>query len=122
MQNQPVDMKLVLLAQHLGGKVVTGDYNLNKVAQLNKVPVINLNDIAKALKPTFLPGETFDVKIVKIGEGENQGVGYLDDGTMIVIENGRDHLNELARVIVTRVLQNSAGQMIFSDYEKPTEA
>ena len=121
MQNQPVDMKLVLLAQHLGGKVVTGDYNLNKVAQLNKVPVINLNDIAKALKPTFLPGETFDVKIVKIGEGENQGVGYLDDGTMIVIENGRDHLNELARVIVTRVLQNSAGQMIFSDYEKPTE-
>ena len=122
MRNQPVDMKLVLLAQHLGGKVVTGDYNLNKVAQLNKVPVINLNDIAKALKPTFLPGETFDVKIVKIGEGENQGVGYLDDGTMIVIENGRDHLNELARVIVTRVLQNSAGQMIFSDYEKPTEA
>ena len=120
MQNQPVDMKLVLLAQHLGGKVVTGDYNLNKVAQLNKVPVINLNDIAKALKPTFLPGETFDVKIVKIGEGENQGIGYLDDGTMIVIENGRDHLNELARVIVTRVLQNSAGQMIFSDYEKPT--
>jgi uncharacterized protein YacL len=122
LENQPVDMKLVLLAQHLGGKIVTGDYNLNKVAQLNKVPVINLNDIAKALKPTFLPGEMFDVKIVKAGEGDNQGVGYLDDGTMIVVENGRDHVDDMARVSVTRVLQTSAGQMIFTDYEEPAES
>ena len=122
MLNQPVDMKLVLLAQHLGGKIVTGDYNLNKVAQLNDVPVINLNDIAKALKPTFLPGEIFEVKIVKPGEGEQQGIGYLDDGTMIVVENGRDRVNEMARVSVTRVLQTSAGQMIFTDYEEPSDA
>lgn len=118
MVNQPVDMKLVLLAKHLGGKIMTGDYNLNKVAQLHDVAVINLNDISKALKPAFLPGENFQVKVVKQGEGEDQGVGYLDDGTMIVVEGGRSHLHELVRVSVTRVLQTSAGQMIFTSYEE----
>ena len=90
----PVDMKLVLLAKHLEGKIVTGDYNLNKIARLHNVPVINLNDVANALKPVFLPGEAFSVRIMKPGEAAGQGVGYLDDGTMIVVEGGRDHIGE----------------------------
>jgi uncharacterized protein YacL len=110
---QPVDMKLVLLAKHLEGKIVTGDYNLNKVAKLHNVEVINLNDIANALKPVFLPGERVQVRIVKPGEEAGQGVGYLDDGTMIVVEGGRDHLGKEVKVNVTSVLQTSAGRMIF---------
>ncbi len=90
---QPVDLKLVLLAKHLNGKVVTNDYNLNKVAKLHGVGVINLNDIANALKPVFLPGEAIEVRIVKPGEEAGQGVGYLDDGTMIVVEGGREHIH-----------------------------
>jgi len=117
MANQPVDMKLALLAKHLDGKLVTGDYNLNKIAQLHNVPVINLNDIANALKPTFLPGEEIEVHIVKPGEGETQGVGYLEDGTMIVVEGGRQYINQQIRVTVTSVLQTSAGRMIFGRYE-----
>ncbi len=117
MKGQPVDAKLVLLAKQLNGKVVTGDYNLNKIATLQDVPVINLNEIMNALRPVFLPGEEFTVKIVKEGEGESQGVGYLDDGTMIVIEGGRNHLQEMAIVSVTSVLQTSAGRMIFANYE-----
>jgi uncharacterized protein YacL len=115
--NQPVDMKLVLLAKHLEGKVVTGDYNLNKVAKIHNVEVINLNDLANALKPVFLPGENVQVRIVKPGEEAGQGVGYLDDGTMIVIEGGRDHINEDVRITVTSVLQTSAGRMIFGRFE-----
>lgn len=114
---QPVDMKLVLLAKHLEGKVVTGDYNLNKVAKLHNVEVINLNDLANALKPVFLPGENVQVRVVKAGEEPGQGVGYLDDGTMIVIEGGRDHINEEVQITVTSVLQTSAGRMIFGRYE-----
>ena len=120
MAGQPVDMKLVLLAKHLEGKVVTGDYNLNKIARLHNVPVVNLNDIANALKPVFLPGEMVDVKIVKPGEGHGQGVGYLDDGTMIVVEGGREHLNSIVRIAVTSVLQTSAGRMIFGRFESVT--
>ena len=114
---QPVDMKLVLLAKHLEGKVVTGDYNLNKVAKIHNVEVINLNDIANALKPVFLPGESLNVRVVKAGEEAGQGVGYLDDGTMIVIEGGREHINEEVNIAVTSVLQTSAGRMIFGRYE-----
>jgi uncharacterized protein YacL len=110
---QPVDMKLVLLAKHLEGKIVTGDYNLNKVARLHNVQVINLNDIANSLKPVFLPGETLNVRIVKPGEEVGQGVGYLDDGTMIVVEGGRDHVGKEVKINVTSVLQTSAGRMIF---------
>ena len=110
---QPVDMKLVLLAKHLGGKVVTGDYNLNKVARIHSVPVINLNDIANSLKPVYLPGESLEVRIAKAGEEPGQGVGYLDDGTMIVIEGGRERIGQLVKVSVTSVLQTSAGRMIF---------
>lgn len=117
MADQPVDMKLVLLARHLEGKLVTGDYNLNKVAKLHNVAVINLNDIANALKPVFLPGENLDVRIVKPGEENGQGVGYLDDGTMVVVEGGRPHLQQSVRIAVTSVLQTSAGRMIFGRFE-----
>ncbi|MCY2994113.1 MAG: TRAM domain-containing protein [Planctomycetota bacterium] len=117
MEGQSVDMKLVLLAKHMEGKVVTGDYNLNKVARLHNVPVINLNDIANSLKPVFLPGEKVEVRVVKVGEEAGQGVGYLDDGTMIVIENGRDHIGTTVGITVTSVLQTSAGRMIFGRFE-----
>jgi uncharacterized protein YacL len=117
MQNQPVDMKLVLLAKHLEGKLVTGDYNLNKVARLHNVQVLNLNDLANSLKPQFLPGEHVIVKVVKAGEEDGQGVGYLDDGTMIVIEAGRPYIGKSVQISVTSVLQTSAGRMIFGKYE-----
>ncbi len=110
---QPVDMKLVLLAKHLSGKVITNDYNLNKVAKLHGVGVINLNDVSNALKPVFLPGESIEVRIVKPGEEAGQGVGYLDDGTMVVVEGGREYVNRPVRVAVTSVLQTSAGRMVF---------
>ena len=110
---QAVDMKLVLLAKHLDGKIVTGDYNLNKVARLHNVQVINLNDISNSLKPVFLPGESLNVRIVKQGEEIGQGVGYLDDGTMIVVEGGRDYIGKEVKIAVTSVLQTSAGRMIF---------
>jgi len=113
---QPVDQKLVLLAKHLEGKVVTNDYNLNKVAKLHNVGVINLNDIANSLKPVFLPGETIAVRIVKVGEEASQGVGYLEDGTMVVIEGGRDHIGDQVSAVVTSVLQTSAGRMVFGRY------
>jgi len=120
MAGQPVDMKLVLLAKHLEGKVVTGDYNLNKVAKLQNVPVINLNDIANSLKPVYLPGEAFAVRIVKPGEELGQGIGYLDDGTMIVVEGGREHIGKEVKVSVTSVLQTSAGRMIFGRFAPGT--
>jgi len=119
--DHPVDMKLVMLAKHLEGKIVTNDYNLNKVAKLHGVGVINLNDIANSLKPVFLPGETIDVRIVKEGEEAGQGVGYLDDGTMVVVEGGRPHLGQDVAITVTSVLQTSAGRMVFGRYtgERP---
>ncbi len=118
MEGQPVDMKLLMLARHLEGKVVTGDFNLNKVAKLQNVPVINLNEIANSLKPVFLPGEAVKVKVVKAGEGPGQGVGYLDDGTMIVIEDGRSQIGNDVMITVTSMLQTSAGRMVFGKYEQ----
>jgi uncharacterized protein YacL len=115
---QPVDQKLVQLAKHLEGKVVTNDYNLNKVAKLHNVGVINLNDIANSLKQVFLPGEVVQVRIVKVGEEPGQGVGYLEDGTMVVIEGGRDHVGENVSATVTSVLQTSAGRMVFGRYDR----
>jgi uncharacterized protein YacL len=112
-----VDQRLVILAKHLGGKVVTNDYNLNKIAKLQGVDVINLNDLANALKPIVLPGESLTVKLIKRGEEPGQGVGYLDDGTMVVTEQGGHHLGEIVRIIVTSVLQTSAGRMIFGRME-----
>ncbi len=114
-----VDQKLVILAKSLGGKVVTNDYNLNKIAKLQGVDVINLNDLANALKPIVLPGEALTVKLIKRGEEPGQGVGYLDDGTMVVTEQGVHHLGEMVRLSVTSVLQTSAGRMIFGRLEPP---
>ena len=115
---QPVDQKLVLLAKSLEGKVVTNDYNLNKVAKLHNVGVINLNDIANSLKPVFLPGEPIEVRIIKAGEEPGQGVGYLEDGTMVVIEGGREHVGDQVAATVTSVLQTSAGRMVFGRYNR----
>jgi uncharacterized protein YacL len=117
MDGQPVDMKLLLLAKKLDGKIVTGDYNLNKVARLQNVQVINLNDIANSLKPVFLPGEKVIVRVVKPGEEAGQGIGYLDDGTMIVIEEGRNHVGKDVNITVTSMLQTSAGRMVFGKFE-----
>ncbi len=114
---QPVDMKLVILAKHLGGKLLTNDYNLNKVARLQGVVVVNLNDLANALKPVFLPGERIEVQIVKPGEESGQGIGYLDDGTMVVVEAGRDHIGKQVGITVTSVLQTSAGRMVFGRFD-----
>lgn len=108
-----VDEMLVDLALQLGGRVVTNDYNLNKIAQLRGVTVINVNDLANALKPVVLPGESLKVKVIKPGEEVGQGVGYLDDGTMVVAEGGRERIGEVVDLTVTSVLQTSAGRMIF---------
>lgn len=111
-----VDQKLISFALQNRGRVMTNDYNLNKVATLRGVDVINLNDLAKALRPVVLPGEHLHVKLVKTGEGPNQGVGYLDDGTMVVVEYGRSHLGQDVDLIVTSTLQTSAGRMIFGKF------
>jgi uncharacterized protein YacL len=115
--NQAVDLKLIALAKNLQGKLITNDYNLNKIAKLQGVPVINFNDLANALKPVFLPGEHIQVRIIKAGEEPGQGVGYLEDGTMVVIEGGREFINENINVAVTSVLQTSAGRMVFGRHE-----
>ncbi|MFZ5966822.1 MAG: PIN/TRAM domain-containing protein [Bacillota bacterium] len=109
-----VDIKLLKLAQFMGGKVVTNDYNLNKVAELQGVPVLNINELANAVKPVVLPGEEMVVQVIKEGKESGQGVAYLDDGTMIVVEGGRKHIGETMGVLVTSVLQTAAGRMIFA--------
>jgi uncharacterized protein YacL len=119
---QSVDMKLVLLAKQIDGKIVTGDYNLNKVAKLHNVDVINLNEIANALRPQYMPGESFQVRVVKPGEGHDQGVGYLDDGTMVVVEGGRDRIGSTVPVMVTTTYQTNAGRMIFTKIDEESRA
>lgn len=109
-----VDVKLLRLARDLRGAVLTNDYNLNKVAGVTGVPVLNINELAGALRPVVLPGEEMTVHIVREGREAGQGVGYLDDGTMVVIENGRRRVGETVEAEVTTVLQTSAGRMIFS--------
>lgn len=111
---QEVDSKLVRLAKQVNGKVVTNDFNLNKVCELQGVAVLNINDLANALKPVVLPGEELTVQVIKDGKEYNQGVAYLDDGTMIVIEGGREYIGGKLEVSVTSVLQTSAGRMIFA--------
>jgi uncharacterized protein YacL len=111
---EEVDSKLVRLAQQIGGHIITNDFNLNKVAQLQGVKVLNINDLANAVKPVVLPGEEMVVQVIKEGKEIGQGVGYLDDGTMIVIENGKKLMGETVKVVVTSVLQTSAGRMIFA--------
>ena len=109
-----VDSKLVRLAQKVGGKIITNDYNLNKVAQLRGVEVLNINDLSNAVKPVVIPGETMKVQVVRDGKEPGQGVAYLEDGTMIVIENGHRYLSRTISVEVTSALQTSAGRMIFA--------
>ncbi len=111
---QEVDSKLVKLAKVMNGVVVTNDYNLNKVCEFQKVPVLNINDLANAVKPIVLPGEEINVQVIKDGKEHNQGVAYLDDGTMIVVEEGKDFIGKQIDVLVTSVLQTSAGRMIFA--------
>lgn len=111
--NLSVDQRLVLLAKELGGRVVTNDFNLNKVASVQGVDVVNLNDVANSLKPRYLPGERVQIRIMKEGESPGQGVGYLDDGTMVVCEQAQHLVGKEIDVIVTSMLQSSAGRMIF---------
>lgn len=111
---QEVDSKLVKLAKVMNGIVVTNDFNLNKVCEFQKVPVLNINDLANAVKPIVLPGEELAVQVIKDGKEQNQGVAYLDDGTMIVVEEGKNYIGQNIEVVITSVLQTSAGRMIFA--------
>src|SRR6188508_553912 len=111
-----VDLKLIELARTLSGKIVTNDFNLNKVAQLRGVDVLNINELANALKPVVLPGEIMKVFILKEGKEYNQGVAYLDDGTMVVVDNARKMIGRTIDVVVTSVLQTTAGKMIFGRF------
>ena len=111
-----VDLKLIELARSLQGKIVTNDFNLNKVAQLRGVEVLNINELANSLKPVVLPGETMKVFILKEGKEYNQGVAYLDDGTMVVVDNARSMIGKTIDVVVTSVLQTTAGKMIFGRF------
>jgi uncharacterized protein YacL len=108
-----IDQRLVEVAKQLGGRVVTNDFNLNKVASVQGIDVINLNDVANALKPRYLPGERLRIKVIREGESQGQGVGYLDDGTMVVCEQANHLIGKEIDIIVTSVLQSSAGRMIF---------
>ena len=125
-QVRDVDLKLIELAKLGGGKIVTNDFNLNKVAQLQGVTVLNINDLANSLKPIVLPGEIMKVFVLKEGKEYNQGVGYLDDGTMVVVDNARKMINRTVDVTVTSVLQTTAGKMIFGKFDeraqRPSEA
>jgi len=112
-----VDDKLVMLAKKLRCPIVTNDYNLNRVAELQGVIVLNINELANAVKTVLLPGESMKVRIIQEGKELGQGVGYLDDGTMVVVENGRRHIDRTIEVVVTKVLQTSAGRMIFARLE-----
>jgi uncharacterized protein YacL len=113
-----VDAKLVTLARIRGSKIVTNDYSLNRVAKLQGVDVLNINELANAVKAVALPGEEMAINIVKEGKELHQGVGFLDDGTMVVVENGRDKKGELVGVEVTSVLQTAAGRMIFAKLKR----
>ncbi len=112
-----VDDKLVLTAKQMRSSIVTNDYNLNRVAQLQGVRVLNVNELANAVKALFLPGESIDIEIIQEGKEVGQGVGYLDDGTMVVVEDGKPHIGHQREVVVTKVLQTSAGRMLFARIE-----
>ncbi|MDH4257417.1 MAG: TRAM domain-containing protein [Candidatus Aminicenantes bacterium] len=113
-----VDSKLIELAKHMDGKIITNDFNLNKIAQLQGIPVLNINELANALKPVVLPGETIRVFILKEGKEKDQGVAYLDDGTMVVVDNSRRMIGQNIDITVTSVLQTTVGKMIFGRYNE----
>jgi uncharacterized protein YacL len=116
-----VDQMLVAMASSVSGRIVTNDFNLNKVAKVSGIEVINLNDLANALKPAFLPGETVEVTVIKLGQEGGQGVGYLEDGTMIVVEDGEKSIGQAVTITVTSVLPTSAGRIIFGRIEPLAE-
>jgi len=116
-----VDSKLIALAKSLQGKIVTNDYNLNKVAELQGIAVLNMNELAAALKPAILPGEQFSVRVVKEGKEHGQGIGYLDDGTMVVVDEARKLLGKTVDVVVTSLLQTTSGRMIFAKLKEAAE-
>lgn len=118
----PVDNRLVELTRALGGSLVTNDFNLSKVATLRDVPVLNLNDLAMCLRPVFLPGDYINVEMEKTGSQPGQGVGYLEDGTMVVVENGEDHIGQRIEAYVTQIHQSTAGRMIFAAIENEGRA
>ena len=120
-QIKEVDAKLVALARLMGAKIITNDFNLNKVAELQGVTVLNLNELANAVKPVVLPGERMNIFIAKEGKESSQGVGYLDDGTMVVVDNARRRINQQTDVIVTSVLQTTAGRMIFAKLKEDAD-
>ncbi|MFQ6038334.1 MAG: PIN/TRAM domain-containing protein [Candidatus Aminicenantales bacterium] len=113
-----VDSKLIEMAKQLDAKIITNDFNLNKVAKLQGVPVLNINELANALKPVVLPGETMNVFILKEGKERDQGVAYLDDGTMVVVDNSRKKIGQNVEITVTSVLQTTVGKMIFGRYNE----
>ncbi|MEA1965209.1 MAG: TRAM domain-containing protein [Candidatus Aerophobetes bacterium] len=115
---QEVDAKLIQLAKSIGGEIVTNDHNLKKVAKIQDVKVLNINEIATALKPILLPGESLEINILKEGENPNQGVAYLEDGTMVVVEGGKNYIGKKKKVSVTSVLQTPTGKMIFTEIKK----
>ena len=117
-----VDRKLIELAKTLGGKIFTNDYNLNKVAELSGIPVLNLNELSNALKPAVLPGEAMQVHVLREGREAGQGVAYLNDGTMVVVDQGRRHLGQTVDVTVTSVLQTAQGRMVFAKLGRSRDA
>ena len=116
-----VDSKLIELAKHMDAKIITNDFNLNKIAQLQGVAVLNINELANAMKPVVLPGETINVFILKEGKEKDQGVAYLDDGTMVVVDNSRKMIGQNVEITVTSVLQTTVGKMIFGRYNEEEE-
>jgi len=115
-----VDSKLLQLAKTMGADIITNDYNLKKIAKIQDVKVLNINEVATALKPVLLPGESLRISILKEGENPNQGVAYLEDGTMVVIEGGKKHIGKETEVLVTSVLQTTTGKMIFTEIKDET--
>ena len=111
---QEVDAKLVHLSQKIGAKIITNDFNLNKVAELQGVTVLNINDLANAVRPVVVAGEVIQVRVMREGKEPNQGVGYLDDGTMVIVEHGKQYVSQTIDVVVTQTLQTTAGRMIFT--------
>lgn len=116
-----VDTKLIALAKRLGGKIITNDYNLNKVAELQGIEVLNINQLAASMRPAMLPGEQINTKILREGKEYGQGIGYLDDGTMVVVDDAKKNLGKSVDVVVTSVLQTTSGRMIFAKLKEQAE-
>ena len=112
-----VDDKLVALAIQISGAILTNDYNLNQVADLQGVQVLNINELANAVRSVYIPGETFPLHIIQEGRENEQGIGYLEDGTMVVVENGKNHMDRTIRVVVTKLINKPTGRMIFAEPE-----